>query len=108
MNRKNCCLFPLLIILLFTLSGCGSDRSGSSTPESGNPPRQQTEEPPQQAESEKAEPSPYKAIVDINYTGTDGEVIDGVKRYKSIRNAVNDAPLNGTETYAIFIKKGHL
>lgn len=49
----------------------------------------------------------YDAIVDSRFEGTDGELVDGVKRFKTIQAAIVDAPSKPEQPYTIFIKKGN-
>lgn len=46
------------------------------------------------------------AIVDHHYTGDEGANVDGVKMFRQVTNALNDAPLHAVAPHLIFIKTG--
>ena len=48
----------------------------------------------------------YQAIVDQNYSGADGELIDQVKVYKTVGKAIEEAPVAAETPYVIYIKNG--
>lgn len=48
----------------------------------------------------------YQAVVDGQYTGTDGAVQENVKTYKTVTAALAEAPADSKEPYVIFIKNG--
>src|SRR5262249_25537172 len=48
----------------------------------------------------------YDAIVDAQFAGIEGAMVNGVKTYKKIESALNAAPENSTQPYRIFIKNG--
>lgn len=48
----------------------------------------------------------YDIIVDCNYTGVDGEIVDGIKTYKTIASAINSVPKNNKDRINIYIKNG--
>lgn len=50
--------------------------------------------------------SPYDAIVDAGYQGEAGAKVEGAKRFKTIKEAINSAPFSGSDGYKIFIKNG--
>lgn len=48
----------------------------------------------------------YASVIDANYTGKDGEEINGSKTYKTVQAAINAVDSNNTKEYIIFIKSG--
>ncbi|SFL70614.1 pectinesterase [Pelosinus propionicus DSM 13327] len=48
----------------------------------------------------------YNAIADSSYKGVDGMKVGGIKTYKSIGKALDDAPADGIKPYLIYIKIG--
>lgn len=44
------------------------------------------------------------AIVDQNYAGNEGATVNGVKMFRQVTSALNDAPLHPVEPHIIFIK----
>ncbi|WP_290459968.1 pectinesterase family protein [Romboutsia ilealis] len=48
----------------------------------------------------------YDIIVDCNYTGVDGEIVDGISTYKTIASAINSVPKNNKDRINIYIKNG--
>lgn len=48
----------------------------------------------------------YDIVVDCNYEGTPGNVIDGIVTYKTVQEAVNSIPSNNTQKVTIFVKEG--
>lgn len=48
----------------------------------------------------------FDIMVDKNYTGNDGDVVNGVKIFKTVQAAVNSVPSNNTKRVIIFIKSG--
>lgn len=50
--------------------------------------------------------SNYDIIVDSSYTGVEGKVVDGVKTYKTITEAVNSISTKNKERVTIYVKNG--
>ncbi|ADQ05621.1 Pectinesterase [Caldicellulosiruptor owensensis OL] len=48
----------------------------------------------------------FDIMVDKNYTGNDGDIVNGVKIFKTVQAAVNSVPSNNTKRVIIFIKSG--
>jgi pectinesterase len=48
----------------------------------------------------------FDAIVDINYKGNAGEIVDGIKTYSSISRVLSDVPETNTVPFIIFVKNG--
>lgn len=48
----------------------------------------------------------YHVIVDCDYLGSESAHVDGIKTFRCVANALNDAPTNSTALYIIFIKNG--
>ncbi|XEC96143.1 pectinesterase family protein [Paenibacillus tarimensis] len=48
----------------------------------------------------------YDAVVDSSFTGTDGEIVEGVKMFKTVQSAADSPPTGTTEKYVIFIRNG--
>ena len=48
----------------------------------------------------------YDIVVDKNYQGNDGDVLNGAKVYKTVQAAINSIPSNNTKRTIILIKKG--
>ena len=52
-------------------------------------------------------PAPTRdAVVDNCYTGTPGAMVNGVKTFSKVADALEDAPSNSARPYIIFIKNG--
>jgi len=48
----------------------------------------------------------YDAIVDANYSGAEGARVNGVKTFRRVATVLDDAPVDSTKPYVIFIKHG--
>jgi pectin methylesterase-like acyl-CoA thioesterase len=48
----------------------------------------------------------FDIMVDKNYAGNDGDVVNGVRIFKTVQAAVNSVPTNNTKRTVIFIKSG--
>ena len=48
----------------------------------------------------------FDIMVDKNYTGNDGDIVNGIKVFKTVQAAVNSVPTNNTKRTVIFIKSG--
>jgi pectinesterase len=53
-----------------------------------------------------AAPPRYDAVVDGAYRGTDGALVDGIPRYRTVGAALAAAPGDTSRTYAVFIRSG--
>lgn len=50
--------------------------------------------------------STRNAVVDASYSGAEGTAVNGVKTFRKIASALDDAPANATQPYVIGIAKG--
>ena len=48
----------------------------------------------------------YNKIVDSNYTGVDGEMVDGISTYKTIASAINSVSKDNKDRVNIYVKNG--
>lgn len=58
------------------------------------------------AQSSRGERAQYQAIVNASYTGVEGRIVEGAKRYRTISAAIHDAPAEAVAAYNIFVTNG--
>lgn len=54
----------------------------------------------------QAESAHYQAVVDSSYNGAEGAQVDQIKFYKTVGQALAEAPADSTSPYVIYIKNG--